>query len=127
MTARQKCRAFFHAAKGGLWKEKFCATLKITWLCGRERCVYNSCGGGHGSDQRRSDASGQLGKLWIPAVGRDEKWADSLESQRYHPDIILTDIKMPVMTGLENGGRAGKSGMDTQVILLTATMKNFNW
>ena len=41
-------------------------------------------------------------------------------ARRYHPDIILTDIKMPVMTGLEMVEELRKSGMDTQVILLTA-------
>ena len=41
-------------------------------------------------------------------------------ARRYHPDIILTDIKMPVMTGLEMVEELRKIGMDTQVIQLTA-------
>lgn len=39
---------------------------------------------------------------------------------RYQPDIILTDIKMPVMTGLDMIEEIRKREQDVKFILLTA-------
>ena len=39
---------------------------------------------------------------------------------RYRPDIILTDIKMPVMTGLDMITEIRKTDAQVKVILLTA-------
>lgn len=40
--------------------------------------------------------------------------------RKYNPDIVITDIKMPVMTGLEMIDQIRKSNLHTQFILLTA-------
>ncbi|MFA9381864.1 MAG: response regulator, partial [Acetanaerobacterium sp.] len=40
--------------------------------------------------------------------------------REYYPDIVITDIEMPVMTGLEMIAEIRKSSPQTQFILLTA-------
>jgi two-component system, NarL family, response regulator DesR len=39
--------------------------------------------------------------------------------QQHRPDVLLTDIEMPEMTGLELAGEIARSGMATRVIILT--------
>ena len=41
-------------------------------------------------------------------------------AKRYRPDIVITDIKMPVMTGLDLVAQMKKENIEAEVILLTA-------
>lgn len=41
-------------------------------------------------------------------------------AKRYRPDIVITDIKMPVMTGLDLVEQMKKENIEAEVILLTA-------
>ena len=53
-------------------------------------------------------------------VGSAEDGAEGLElAARHHPDIILSDIKMPGMNGLEFSEQVKKESPDTEIILLT--------
>lgn len=54
-------------------------------------------------------------------VGEAANGEEGLEVvDRYHPDLIITDIKMPRMDGLEMVRRLRAAGNDAYVILLTA-------
>lgn len=46
----------------------------------------------------------------------DAAW---LEVQAHKPDLLLTDIEMPGMTGLDLAQRVRESGLDTRVVILT--------
>lgn len=53
-------------------------------------------------------------------VGSAEDGAEGLElAAKHHPDIILSDIKMPGMNGLEFSEQVKKDNPDTEIILLT--------
>lgn len=53
-------------------------------------------------------------------VGSAEDGAEGLElAAKRHPDIILSDIKMPGMNGLEFSEQVKKDNPDTEIILLT--------
>lgn len=41
-------------------------------------------------------------------------------AKRYRPDIVITDIKMPIMTGLDLVAQMKKENIEAEVILLTA-------
>ena len=121
MTARQKCRAFFAVPRRIVEKEVLCYSNS-----------KNSDMGGKGvytilvvedMDLTREDLMHLVSweNYGFRLLGGMKNGQTGLEyARRYHPDIILTDIKMPVMTGLEMVEELRKSGMDTQVILLTA-------
>ena len=40
--------------------------------------------------------------------------------EKYRPDLIITDIKMPVMDGLEMLSKMQERGISSRVIVLTA-------
>ncbi|MEG3790004.1 response regulator transcription factor [Lysobacter sp. CCNWLW3] len=53
----------------------------------------------------------------VAAVGDGEAaWA---AVQRLQPDLLVTDIEMPQMTGIELAQRLRESGLDTKVVIVT--------
>ncbi|UHQ22081.1 response regulator transcription factor [Lysobacter sp. 5GHs7-4] len=53
----------------------------------------------------------------VAAVGDGEAaWA---AVQRLQPDLLVTDIEMPRMTGIELAQRMRESGLDTRVVIVT--------
>ena len=53
----------------------------------------------------------------VAAVGDGEAaWA---AVQRLQPDLLVTDIEMPHMTGIELAQRMRESGLDTRVVIVT--------
>jgi two-component system response regulator DegU len=56
----------------------------------------------------------------VEFIGEAENGAEALELlDRIHPDVILMDIKMPVMDGLEASEKVLKTFPDIKVIILT--------
>jgi two-component system, NarL family, response regulator DesR len=56
----------------------------------------------------------------IEVVARARNGAEALELvTRLRPDVLLTDIEMPELTGLEVAGEVGRRGLPTRVIILT--------
>ena len=56
----------------------------------------------------------------IEVVGRAENGRMALELMEEHrPDVLLTDIEMPEMTGLELAGEISRRALPTRVIMLT--------
>lgn len=61
-----------------------------------------------------------LGDVWLLCGGKRGGWRGGAElAARHHPDIILSDIKMPGMNGLEFSEQVKKESPDTEIILLT--------
>lgn len=56
----------------------------------------------------------------IQVVGRAQNGREALdEVERQRPDVLLTDIEMPEMTGLELAGEIAKRKLPTRVVILT--------
>jgi two-component system response regulator DesR len=56
----------------------------------------------------------------IQVVGRAQNGREALdEVERQRPDVLLTDIEMPEMTGLELAGEIAKRRLPTRVVILT--------
>jgi two-component system response regulator DesR len=56
----------------------------------------------------------------IEVVGQARDGREALELVELHrPDILLTDIEMPLMTGLELAAEVGRRRLATRVIILT--------
>ena len=56
----------------------------------------------------------------IEVVARARNGAEALELvTRLRPDVLLTDIEMPELTGLELAGEVGRRALPTRVIILT--------
>ena len=56
----------------------------------------------------------------IRVEGRAQNWAEALElCRRTRPDVLLTDIEMPGMTGLELAAAVRAESLPTRVIILT--------
>ena len=56
----------------------------------------------------------------IEVIGRAENGRTALELVEEHrPDVVLTDIEMPEMTGLELAGEIARRTLPTRVIMLT--------
>lgn len=76
-------------------------------------------------DEKRVREGIIIGTDWAAlgcvVVGEAENGAEGLEAIiRYRPDLVVTDIKMPKMTGLEMMEKAKDEGYETAFILLTA-------
>jgi len=69
------------------------------------------------------DIRGQLGSVLLRFVGRlisVNNGADGIKAYCMHqPDIIITDIRMPVMDGLTMSGKIRESDKNVPIILLT--------
>jgi two-component system response regulator DesR len=56
----------------------------------------------------------------IDVVGQAGNGREALELTRQHaPDVLLTDIEMPELTGLEVAAEVNRLGLKTRVIILT--------
>lgn len=58
------------------------------------------------------------GDIHVVAQAADGREAQRLERE-HHPDIVVTDIEMPQMTGLELAAHLKDSGSQARVIILT--------
>ena len=64
----------------------------------------------------------------LEMMGRDYEWAGEAENgraglkliQEEHPDIVITDIRMPDMSGLEMLEKMAESGIFPKIIVLSA-------
>jgi len=77
-----------------------------------------------------SDAREHLGRIFTPRVARVWLASNGEEGlklyKRYRPDLVISDIKMPRMTGLEMSRAIKTANPKAQIILLTAfEYKNF--
>lgn len=67
------------------------------------------------------------GKLGLVVVGTAANGQEALEIfHEYKPEIVITDIKMPVMDGIELIRRIRQESTETKVILLTC-LQDFNY
>jgi two-component system response regulator DesR len=56
----------------------------------------------------------------IEVVGKAENGREALGLvERHRPDVLLTDIEMPEMTGLELAAEVSRRGLPTRVVILT--------
>lgn len=56
----------------------------------------------------------------IHVVGEADNGAEALEAaRRLHPDILVLDIRMPEMNGLEAAARLGSYSPDTKAVILS--------
>ena len=58
------------------------------------------------------------GDITVPATGSDGKEAVEL-FRRYHPDVLLMDIRMKEVSGLDAGAEILKEFPDARILLLT--------
>ena len=58
--------------------------------------------------------------LGFSVVGTAQNGKEALELiEEYHPDLLISDIKMPGLSGLELAEYVSKNNLDTAVVLLT--------
>jgi two-component system response regulator DesR len=56
----------------------------------------------------------------IQVVGNaPDGWAGWTQARRLRPDVIITDIEMPGLTGIELAARVQRSGLPTRVVIVT--------
>lgn len=59
---------------------------------------------------------------WVEVVGIADNGQEAVDlAAELQPDVILMDLKMPVMDGLEATRRIRETGLPAQILLLTGT------
>ncbi|MBF0506486.1 MAG: response regulator [Nitrospirae bacterium] len=67
------------------------------------------------------EAAGEILKRVVRTVYVAENGKDGLEAfNKYNPDIVITDIRMPVMSGLDMAREIREGSSDKQIIITTA-------
>ena len=77
--------------------------------------------GGRGAGPQGHRADGGLGRAGCAVVGEAANGEEGLEViRRYRPDLIVTDIRMPKLDGIEMLRRLREEGNRAHVVFLTA-------
>ncbi|MGD0281040.1 MAG: ATP-binding protein [Dissulfurispiraceae bacterium] len=72
-------------------------------------------------DPNAREAASEILKRIVRTVYVAENGKDGLEAFKQHnPDIVITDIKMPVMSGLEMARKIREESINKQIIVITA-------
>lgn len=61
----------------------------------------------------------------LEVIGEAENGKEALRlAEKLHPDVVLMDLVMPVMDGIEATGRSRKEALpDTEVVALTSVLE----
>ncbi len=72
-------------------------------------------------DPNAREAAGEILKRVVRTVYVAENGRDGLEAfKQYNPDIVVTDIRMPVMSGLDMARKIREENSTKQIIVTTA-------
>jgi|SRR5208283_4081645 len=72
-------------------------------------------------DPNAREAAGEILKRVVQAVYVAENGKEGLEAfNKYNPDIVITDIRMPVMSGLDMARKIREESSDKQIIVTTS-------